>query len=248
MKAAVQSSSCFSRKPQDKHQEFFKNLNEENQMKGSDLAKHIEHACLKPNSTKTDIEKLCKEAIEYNFKAVCVNPAFVPLAASLLKGKKTIIVATVGFPFGASQSSTKAFEAKEAIQAGAEEIDMVINIGALKEKEYQLVYEDINGVVNEVKPNLVKVIIEACFLEREEKIIACAIAQIAGAAFVKTSTGFAEFGAKEEDVRLMRATVGSKMKIKASGGIKTYEDALKMINAGAERIGSSHSVNIVIGK
>lgn len=217
-------------------------------MKESDLAKCIEHACLKPNSTKADIERLCKEAVEHNFRGVCVNPSFVPLAVSLLKGKKPIVIATVGFPFGASQSSTKAFEAKEAVQGGAEEVDMVINIGALKEKDYQTVHDDIVAVVNEVKPSLVKVIIEACFLEREEKIIACALAQVAGAAFVKTSTGFAEGGAKVEDIQLMKATLNNKMKIKASGGIKTYEDALKMLEAGADRLGTSHSVNIIMGK
>ena len=213
----------------------------------SNLAKYIDHSMLKPNATNADIEKLCKEAIEYGFKGVCVNPSFVELAATLLKGKKPIVIAVVGFPFGASQSSTKSFEAKEAVAAGAEEIDMVINIGALKEKNYQLVYQDICSVVNEVKPCVVKAIIETCYLDRDEKIIASALATVAGAKYIKTSTGFAEKGASAEDIKLIKSVVDNKVKIKASGGIKNYQDALLMIEAGADRIGSSSSVNIVTG-
>ena len=213
----------------------------------SNLAKYIDHSMLKPNATNADIEKLCKEAIEYGFKGVCVNPSFVELAATLLKGKKPIVIAVVGFPFGASQTSTKSFEAKEAIAAGAEEIDMVINIGALKEKNYQLVYQDICSVVNEVKPCAVKAIIETCYLDRDEKIIASALAAVAGAKYIKTSTGFAEKGASAEDIKLIKSVIDNKVKIKASGGIKNYQDALLMIEAGADRIGSSSSVNIVTG-
>lgn len=217
-------------------------------MKQLELAKYIDHTLLKPNATYGDIEKLCKEAIEHGFKGVCVNPSFVEYAATLLKGKKPIVIAVVGFPLGASQTSTKAFEAKEAISSGAEEIDMVINIGALKEKNYQLVYNDINAVVNEAKPFPVKAIIETCYLERDEKIIAAALASVAGVKFIKTSTGFGSAGATEEDVKLLRSVVDNKIKIKASGGIKTFEDAIKMIESGAERLGTSSSVNIVMGK
>lgn len=220
-------------------------------MKQADLAnlgKYIDHSNLKPNATNADIEKTCKEAIEYGLKAVCVNPSFVEYAVSLLKGKKPFVVAVVGFPLGASQTATKAFEAKEAIAAGAEEIDMVINIGALKEKNYQLVYQDIYAVVNEAKPCPVKAIIETCYLERDEKIIASALAVVAGVKYIKTSTGFGEKGATVDDIKLIKSVVGDKVKIKASGGIKTYEEALKMIEAGAERLGTSASVNIVMGK
>ena len=220
-------------------------------MKQSDLtnlAKYIDHTMLKPNATNADIEKLCKEAIEYGFKGVCVNPSFVELAATLLKGKKPIVIAVVGFPFGASQTSTKSFEAKEAIAAGAEEIDMVINIGALKEKNYHLVYQDIFGVVNEARPCVVKAIIETCYLDRDEKIIAATLAAVAGAKYIKTSTGFGEKGATAEDIKLIKSVVDNKVKIKASGGIKTYEEALSMIESGAERIGTSSSVDIVMGK
>lgn len=213
-----------------------------------DIARYIDHTLLKPNATKDDIARLCKEAIEYKFKGVCVNSSFIPLVATLLEGEEPIPITVVGFPFGASLSSSKAFEAKEAVSAGAQEIDMVINIGALKEKQYNLVYDDICAVVSECKPCLVKVIIETCFLEKEEKVIACALAKVAGASFIKTSTGFAEGGAKVEDISLIKSIVGDTMQIKASGGIRTYLDAIKMIEAGAERIGSSNSVNIVQGK
>lgn len=213
-----------------------------------DIAKYIDHTLLKPNATKEDIVKLCKEAIEHKFKGVCVNSFYIPLIAELLEGEEPIPISVVGFPFGATLSSSKAFEAKEAVSAGAEEIDMVINIGALKEKQYNLVYDDICAVVSECKPCPVKVIIETCFLEKDEKIIACALAKVAGASFIKTSTGFGEGGAKIEDIALIRSIVGDNMQIKASGGIRTYQDALKMIEAGAKRIGSSNSVNIVLGK
>lgn len=213
-----------------------------------DLASYIDHTLLKPNATKEDIEKLCHEAIEYKFKGVCVNSSYIPLVSELLEGEDPIPITVVGFPFGASLSSSKAFEAREAVSAGAKEIDMVINIGALKQKQYNLVYDDICAVVGESKPCPVKVIIETCYLDKEEKVIACALAKVAGASFVKTSTGFAEKGANIEDILLIKSIVGENMQIKASGGIRTYQDALKMIEAGATRIGSSNSVNIVLGK
>lgn len=217
-------------------------------VKQIDLAKYIDHTLLKANATYEDIEKLCKEAVDHGFKGVCVNPSFVEYAASLLKGKKTIVVAVVGFPLGATQTATKAFEAKEAVAAGAQEIDMVLNISALKEKNYQLVYQDICAVVNEVKPLAVKVIIETCYLERDEKIVASTLAVVAGAKFIKTSTGFGPAGACVDDIKLIRSVIDDKVKIKASGGIKTFEEAMKMVEAGADRLGISTSVNIVMGK
>lgn len=217
-------------------------------MEPSDLAEYIDHTMLKPNTVKKDIEKVCKEAIEYGFKGVCVSPSFVEYAFSLLKDEKPIVIAVVGFPLGSSQSSTKAFETKEAIAAGAEEIDMVINIGALKEKNYPLIYQDIQNVVNEAAPYPVKVIIETCYLNREEKIIASVLGSVAGAKFIKTSTGFGDKGATVEDIKLIKSVIDDKMKVKASGGIKTFKEAVKMIEAGADRLGVSSSVNIVIGK
>jgi deoxyribose-phosphate aldolase len=215
--------------------------------KNFNLSDYIDHTLLKQNATKKDIEKLCQEAIKYNFKGVCVNPIFISLVSELLKDKKPFPIAVIGFPLGANFASTKAFEAKEAITSGAREIDMVINIGALKQKDYKSVFEDIRSVVLEAKPHPVKVIIETCFLEKEEKIIACALAKVAGALFVKTSTGFGK-GATVEDIVLMKGIVGDDMKVKASGGIRTYKDALKMIEAGADRIGSSASVSIMLEK
>ena len=211
----------------------------------NELASYIDHTNLKPNATKEDIKKLCSEAIDYKFKGVCVNPSAILYAKELLKGKKIKLIAAVGFPLGASQSSSKAFETKEAISSGADEIDMVINIGALKEKQYDVVYQDICAVVNEAGPHVVKVILETCFLDRDEKIIACALAKVANASFVKTSTGFGPKGASTEDVTLMKSIIGNDMEVKASGGIKTLEDALKMIAAGATRLGTSQSVKII---
>lgn len=209
------------------------------------LNKYIDHSLLTPDVKKIDIEKLCNEAIEYDFFGVCVNSFFISLASKLLEGKNPIPIAVVGFPLGANLSSSKAFEAKEAVANGAKEIDMVINIGALKDKDYEKVYEDICGVVNEVKPYPVKVIIETDFLERDEKIIACSLSQIAKASYIKTSTGFWGKGAIVDDIILIKSVVGNNMKIKASGGIKKYEDAANMINAGADRIGTSSSVDII---
>lgn len=216
-------------------------------MKNFKINKYIDHTLLKPDATEVDIKKVCFEAVEHNFKAVCVNPRFIPMASEILKDKKPILITVVGFPLGANQSTSKSFEAKEAIANGAKEIDMVMNIGALKEKNYEYVFKDIDMVVKEVYPYLVKVIIETCFLTRDEKIIACSIIKTAKANFVKTSTGFGKKGAEVSDIHLMKEVLGKDVKIKASGGIKTYEDAVKMIEAGALRIGTSSSINIIKG-
>ncbi|MFA5250834.1 MAG: deoxyribose-phosphate aldolase [Parachlamydiales bacterium] len=218
-------------------------------MKAADLARFIDHTLLKPNATKAEVEQLCQEAVQYGFKGVCVNPSMIGYAAELLAGQGDVLpIAVVGFPLGASQSSTKAFEAKEAVLAGAKEIDMVINIGALKVKDYEAVFQDLLAVIDEVRPVPVKVILETCYLTRDEKVIAAALAKVAGAAFVKTSTGFAEKGASEEDVALLKAVAGEGLEVKAAGGIRTYEDAVKMLKAGATRLGSSQSVSIVTRK
>jgi deoxyribose-phosphate aldolase len=214
----------------------------------SNLAGMIDHTLLKPDASKEELIQVCQEAKEFNFATVCVNSSNIPLVARQLKGTSVKPIAVVGFPLGAASSQAKAFEAKEAIRAGAQEIDMVINIGALKSKDYSLVYEDIKTVVEAAKPHKVKVILETANLNNEEKVIGCALSKTAGAAFVKTSTGFGKGGATVEDVELMRRVVGSDMEVKASGGIRTKEDAAKMIAAGADRIGASASVAIVTGK
>jgi len=211
----------------------------------SSLAAQIDHTLLNPDATKTEVEQLCREARQFHFATVCVNSSWVSLAAELLKNSSTQVITVVGFPFGAASSASKAFEASEAIRAGAREIDMVINKGALKSKNYAYVFEDIKRVVDATHPYPVKVILETSQLTDEEKIIACALSQAAGAAFVKTSTGYASGGATVQDVQLMRKIVGPRMGVKASGGIRTYEDATKMIQAGANRIGASASVAIV---
>ncbi len=214
----------------------------------TDLARYIDHTLLKPDATKEDIKKLCEEAKRFHFKSVCVNSANVETAARLLKGSDVLVCAVVGFPLGASSSSVKAFETREAIRAGAREIDMVINVGALKEKNYALVFKDIAGVVKAANPHPVKVILETAMLTDDEKIAGCILAKAAGAAFVKTSTGFGPGGATAADVALMRKWVGDDVGVKASGGVRTTEDAIKMIEAGATRIGASASVAIVSGK
>lgn len=212
------------------------------------LASMIDHTLLKPDATQAELTKICTEAKEYHFATVCVNSSNIPFVARLLKGSSVKPIAVVGFPLGAATSQAKAFEAKEAIHSGAEEIDMVINIGALKSKDYKTVYEDIKQVVEASKPYAVKVILETSSLDHDEKVLACALSKTAGAAFVKTSTGFASGGATVEDITLMRKIVGENMHVKASGGIRTKEDAEKMVNAGADRIGASASVAIVTGK
>ncbi len=209
------------------------------------MADYLDHTLLKPEATDAEIEKLCKEATEHGFRTVCLNSANIALAAKLLENQKPEPIAVVGFPLGAATTSSKAFETKEAIKSGAREIDMVINIGALKAKDYRKVMLDVQAVVDAARPYPVKVIIETSSLNEDEKIVACALSKSAGAAYVKTSTGFADGGATTEDVALMKRIVGDDVGVKASGGIRTTDDAEKMIAAGATRIGASASVEIV---
>lgn len=208
----------------------------------------IDHTLLKADATRDQIEKLCEEAKEYHFASVCVNPTWVEHAAVLLKGTDVRVCTVIGFPLGASTPDSKAFETKDVIEKGAQEVDMVINIGALKSGDLELVEKDIQGVAAAAKGKaLVKVIIETCLLSDEEKKTACEIAKRAGADYVKTSTGFSTGGAVEHDVALMRETVGNQMGVKASGGVRSGEDAMKMIKAGATRIGTSSGANIING-
>lgn len=211
------------------------------------LNKYIDHTLLKADATKEQITKLCNEAKEHNFASVCVNTCYVPLCKELLKDSDVKVCCVVGFPLGAMDTASKAFEAKTAVSNGAGEVDMVINIGALKDKDYDYVTKDIEAVVNAAKPSIVKVIIETCLLTDEEKVEACKCAMKANAEFVKTSTGFSTSGATVEDVTLMRKTVGTVCKVKAAGGIRSYEDAIKMIDAGADRLGCSAGIKIVEG-
>lgn len=205
----------------------------------------IDHTVLKPDTSNSMIENLCKEALEYDFAAVCVNPYFVKLAKELLQDSNVKVATVIGFPLGANTKEVKAYETIDAIKNGADEIDMVINIGALKNKDYNLVKEDIEAVVEAAKGKaIVKVIIETCLLTEEEKKKACELSLEAGADFVKTSTGFSTGGATIEDVKLMKSIVGDKMGIKASGGIRDLETARKMIEAGATRLGTSSGVKI----
>lgn len=211
-----------------------------------ELAQYFDHTLLKPQSTAEEIIALCKEAMEYRFKAVCVNPYYVPLAVKTLRETSVLVATVVGFPLGATTTFSKLAETRDAIANGAKEIDMVLNIGALKAKEELFVYDDIKQVVRASSDEaIVKVIIETSLLTDEEKRLACKLAKEARADFVKTSTGFAEGGATVADIELMREVVGESMKIKASGGIRNYETALEMIEAGADRIGASASVQIM---
>ncbi len=210
------------------------------------FAKYFDHTILKADATRAQVSKLCNEALEYGFASVCVNSCHTKLVAEKLKDSVVKTCVVVGFPLGAMSTGSKAFETKEAVEAGAQEIDMVINVGALKEQDYDFVENDIKAVVAAAgKKALVKVIIETCLLSDHEKAAACEIAKKAGADFVKTSTGFSTGGATSEDIALMRKTVGDSMGVKASGGIRDYETAVKMIEAGASRIGASATVAIV---
>lgn len=211
------------------------------------LAGYIDHTLLAPEATRDQLAKLAEEARKYRFATVCVNSSNVRLMAQLLEGSGVPVCAVVGFPLGAMTPRAKAFETKEAIRCGAREIDMVLNIGALKSRDYALVQADIEAVVEAAKPIGVKVILETSKLDQEEKVIACVLSKAAGASFVKTSTGFGGGGATAEDIALMRRIVGSEMGVKASGGVRTREDAEKMIAAGANRLGASASVAIVTG-
>jgi len=211
------------------------------------LAGLIDHTLLKPDATPAMVTKLCEEALQYHFISVCVNPTHVPLCARLLKGSAVKVCAVIGFPLGANTTAVKVFEAEDAIHNGAVEVDMVINIGALKAGDESVVSEDIHAVVTvaHAAGALVKVIIETVFLTDDEKVLACRLAKAAGADFVKTSTGFSGGGANVHDIALMRNTVGSDMGVKASGGVHTLEEARALVAAGASRIGASAGVKIV---
>lgn len=210
-----------------------------------ELNKYIDHTLLKPEATKEQITKLCQEARQYDFASVCVNTCYVPLAKQLLAGSDVKVCCVVGFPLGAMDTVSKAFEAKTAVENGAQEVDMVINIGALKDKDYDYVTKDIAAVVEASKPAIVKVIIEACLLTDKEKVEACKCSMNAKAEFVKTSTGFSTHGATPEDVALMKKTVGDVCKVKAAGGVRSYDDAMKMIEAGADRLGCSAGIKVM---
>ena len=222
-------------------------------MNNAELAKMIDHTILKANATQSDIEKLCEEAKEYKFASVCVNPYWVPLASDLLKNSTVKVCTVIGFPLGATSSESKASETEIAILQGADEVDMVINVGAMKNNQTDIVEKDILSVVNSARKTgkaqnkniTVKVILETCYLTKDEIKNACLCAKNAGADFVKTSTGFGTGGATVEDVKLMKETVGSSMEVKASGGIRDYETAIKMIEAGATRLGTSSGIAIV---
>lgn len=213
-----------------------------------ELNRMIDHTILKADATKDDVMKIIEEAKKYHFYSVCINPTWVNLAAKELQGAPVAVCTVIGFPLGANTSEVKAFEVKNAIENGADEVDMVINIGELKDGNYDKVQKDIEAVVEAAKDQaLVKVIIETSLLEREEKIKACELAKAAGADFVKTSTGFSTGGATVEDVKLMRETVGPEMGVKASGGIHNAKEAMAMIEAGATRLGASSGVAIMNG-
>ncbi|MBD8015740.1 deoxyribose-phosphate aldolase [Planococcus wigleyi] len=214
----------------------------------TNIASYIDHTLLKPESTESQVIQLCKEAAEFKFASVCVNPTWVETAAAELAGTEVKVCTVIGFPLGASTPETKAFETTDAISKGAGEIDMVLNVGALKSGNTDHVKKDIEAVVNAAKGNaIVKVILETCLLTDEEKAAASRLSKEAGADFVKTSTGFSTGGATVEDVKLMRETVGPDLGVKASGGVRSLEDVQAMIEAGATRIGASSGVKIMQG-
>ena len=209
------------------------------------LAHFIDHTNLSPDAKSIDIEDLCSEAIKYDFASVCLNPVYVPIAKSILKDLKPIICSVVGFPLGADSAEMKYAEARFLIFNGVEEIDMVLNIGALKEKNTNIIQKEIKKVVDAAEGKIVKVIIETCLLNNHEKVLASKIVKDCGANFVKTSTGFSASGATIDDVKLIKKTIGDEIGIKASGGIKTKEEVISFIQAGADRIGTSNGVKIV---
>ncbi len=213
-----------------------------------ELSKFIDHTVLAADATRQKIIDLCREARENNFASVCINSSWVALAKKELEGSDVNVCTVVGFPLGATSSAAKAFEAETAVKDGASEVDMVINVGALKSGMYDFVEEDIKAVRKAVGNKVLKVIIETCLLTDDEKKIACQLSEKAGADFVKTSTGFSKGGATAEDVRLMRASVSDHVQVKASGGIRSYETALAMIEAGATRLGTSSGVAIINGE
>ncbi|QNK57120.1 deoxyribose-phosphate aldolase [Paenibacillus sp. PAMC21692] len=223
-------------------------MSHETNLSSAQVAAMIDHTILKADATKGEIEQICAEAREYKFATVCVNAGWVPLAAKLLKGSGVGVTTVVGFPLGATSTASKAFETKQAIEDGATEIDMVLNIGLLKSGDFEEVRRDVEGVVAACKDKApLKVILETGLLTDEEKVVACELCVKAGADFVKTSTGFGKGGATQEDIALMRKTVGPDLGVKASGGVRDLETALAMIASGATRIGASASVAIVSG-
>ncbi|MFQ5649870.1 MAG: deoxyribose-phosphate aldolase [bacterium] len=212
----------------------------------ADLAELIDHTLLKPDATEAQVTKLCQEAAQYAFASVCINPCWVRLCRDLLRGSGTLVCTVVGFPLGATSCEAKAFETQKALEHGADEIDMVVNVGKLKSGDYDYVERDIRAVVETARERgMVKVILETCLLSDEEKIKGSLLSKAAGAAFVKTSTGFSKGGATLGDVALMRKVVGQQLGVKASGGIRDYESAVRMVDAGASRIGASASIAIV---
>ncbi|MBH1988835.1 MAG: deoxyribose-phosphate aldolase [Myxococcaceae bacterium] len=217
-------------------------------MESHNLAALIDHTCLKPDATEAEIERLCAEALQYGFAAVCVNPYWIPRVSARLGEGLVKPIAVVGFPLGANRTASKAYEAHDAIDKGAREIDMVINLGALKGGDFKAVLEDIESVVHRAAPYPVKVILETCLLDEVEKRLGCQLAVDGGAHFVKTSTGFSTGGSTLEDVRLMREVVGSGYGVKASGGIKSREFALGLLQAGANRLGCSASVALILSE
>lgn len=223
-------------------------MNKHSNLDPASLAAYIDHTLLKPEAFVADIKKVCDEAKEHRFASVCVNPSYIRYVAEQLAGSGVTPCCVIGFPFGTQTPEAKAFEAKDAVANGAREVDMVINVGAIKSGDWDLVERDIAGVVEAAGGKAgVKVILETCLLTDEEKVKACTVSKKAGAAFVKTSTGYSKGGATVEDVRLMRQTVGPEMGVKASGGIRTYEDAVAMIEAGANRLGASAGIKIIAG-
>ena len=219
-----------------------------NEYSPQSLAKYIDHTLLKPQASLEQIKKVCDEARQHRFASVCVNPNYIGYVAKQLEGSGVAPCVVIGFPLGATIPEVKAAETKAVVTLGAKEVDMVINIGAVKSADWQLVKKDIEAVVEAARGNaLVKVIIETCLLTDEEKVKACTVAKLAGADFVKTSTGFSTGGATEEDIKLMRQTVGPSMGVKASGGVRDYASAVTMIKSGATRLGTSSGVKIVTG-
>lgn len=209
------------------------------------MNKYFDHTLLAANATRSEVERLCKEAKEYDFMSVCVNPYFVPLAKKELAGSDVKVCTVIGFPLGQMSTKAKVFEANDAVKMGADEVDMVINVSALKDQDYDYVRNEIHEIKDACEGKLLKVILECCYLSKEEIKKASELAKEAGADFVKTSTGFGKGGAKAEDVKIMRETVGSDMGVKAAGGIHTLADFKAMVDAGANRIGCSHSIQIM---
>ena len=207
--------------------------------------KFIDNTILKADATIEDIKRLCEESKIYDFKSVCINPCFIKAAKEFLKGSDVLICTVIGFPLGSMTTEAKVFEAMDAVKKGADEVDMVINISMLKDKQYDYVKTEIEQIKGAVGKKVLKVIIECCLLTDEEKVIACKLAKEAGADFVKTSTGFSKWGATKEDIKLMRETVGPVMGVKAAGGIRTHEEMLEMIENGATRIGTSSGAKLM---